>query len=335
MDVQEIYDAALAVINQHNSVVGEGNPGFVSNPEEFINCVKAAGGTSIDRLKRVSHEDILSFLPVGPTGKKATILGKELANLFRGKEETFEATKELRPISAKKADKMTLRELIEAYDPEEPTNPVGKRLQDISKGEKFIVFDNGRVVDVATSLKLLQEIKQGFNGRSNIEVNGEIKEVHALGEIPDNFVEENPLYKNRPLRPDGTCDQTNRSWNGVTLRVRQLIRVAINLGALQDISIERAHDIMDLVMEPNSFDKLAKRYPAAAVEFKKLESLGKLPTLKLVLKGDKEAGRSKNPFEKGQKVEFKRDLSAYTSNRGGHGWTTNLGDTYTAFWKAK
>lgn len=338
MTVQEMFDAALAVVNQHNSVVGQGNPGYL-DPNQFLGCIKAAGGTTAERLKSLAYEDILACMPDAKV--KPILLAKDIAKIFRGKEDTRQ--NEPRPVSAKKADKMTLRELVEAYDPEESENPVGKRLKDISRGEKFIVFASGRSLDVEATLKLLDEVKQGYEGRENIEINCEIKEVHAVGDLPDNFVDENPLYRGRPLRPDGTCDQTNRSWNGVPMRVRQLIRVAMDNGDLKDISFERVHDIMDKVMENDAFPKLTKRYPASAVEFKKLESVGKLPTLKLVLKKDKGAGRSNRPFENAKKVAWiapppdaqLRMLKAKHKFLGNEGRAINLNDadSYTAYYQ--
>ncbi len=309
MSIQEKFDAARALIEQHNVVLGgEQALGYVT-PDNFINCIKLAGGTTEDRLKAMSYEDILQCLPApaNPAGGspiKPVSLAKDIAKIFRGKEDS---THEARPVSAKKAAQMSLRELVEAYDPEESENPVGKRLKEISKGEQFIVFTSGRSVDVETTVKLLEEIKQGHDGRKNINVNGEVKEIHHVGDLPDNLVDENPLYRNRPLRPDGTCDQTNRSWNGIPVAVRQFIRIAMDIGSLKNISFERVHDIMDMLMEGNSVAKLSQRYPDAAVEFKKLENIGKLPTLKLVLKRNKEeAGRSNRPFENPKKVAWGR-----------------------------
>lgn len=347
--LQEKFDAARSLVEQHNVVLGgEGSAGYV-NPDQFINCIKLAGGTTEDRLKAMSYEDILHCLPTpaNPAGGppiKPVGLAKDIAKIFRGKEDS--STHEVRPVSAKKADKMTLRELVEAYDPEESENPVGKRLKDISRNEKFIVFANGRTVDVEATLKLLQELKQGYPGRDSYDLGGDIKEVHRVGDLPDNFVDENPLYRQRPLRPDGTCDQTNRSWNGVPIKVRQLIRVAMDAGALKDISFERVHDIMDMVMDVDAFAKLGKRYPSAVVEFKKLESVGKLPTLKLVLKVEKGAGGSKCPFDNAKKVEWispppdaqqriatARMLKAQAKWQSGNKVNFNDADSYTAYYE--
>jgi len=342
MSLQEKFEAARAVLEQHNAVLGGAEAtdktGQV-DPDKFIQGVKLAGGTTEERLKGFSYEDILQCFPyLAAITIKPVALAKDIAKIFRGKEDGV-STHEARPVSSKKADKMTLLELVQAYDPEESENPVGKRLKDISKGEKFIVFATGRTVDVDTTVKLLQEVKQGYEGRENIEVSGEIREVHAIGALPDNFVEENPLYRGRPLRPDGTCDQTNRSWNGVPMMVRQLIRVALDNNILKDISIERVHDIMDMVVEGNAFDKFAKRYPAAAVEFKKLEGIGKLPTLRLVLNKDKGAGGSKRPFDQAKKVEWvSSQKNANLRHLKAKNWTGNLvnfndADSYTAYYE--
>jgi hypothetical protein len=160
----------------------------------------------------------------------------------------------------------------------------------------------GRTIDVDTTFKLLQEVKQGFDGRKDVDVNGEIKEVHAVGALPDNFVDENPLYKNRPLRPDGMCDQTGRSWEGVPTAVRQFIRVAMSTGELEDINIDKAHAIIDMAVADNAITKLRSRYRKAAIEFDKLQNLGNLPKLKLMLK--KGAGGSSRPFDNAKKVQW-------------------------------
>ncbi len=305
MSLQELYDAAIVVIKEHNSIIGQDNPGYLDQ-DKFLANIKASGGTTVDRLKGMSYEDILNCMPQveNTAGQivRPIAVAKDVAKIFRGKE--TQNANEPKAVSAKKADKMSLRELVEAYDPEDSENAVGKRLKEISKGERFLVFSSGRIVDGDTTLKLLQEVKQGYEGRLSIEVDGEIKEIYSLGDLPDNFVEENPIYKNRPLRPDGTCDQTNRSWNGIDQKVRQLVRVAIDDGALKDLSIEKVHDILDTVMGGDAFNKLSKIYPSAAIAFKKLDSVGKLPTLKLVLNKNKGACKTNRPFDKAKKVSW-------------------------------
>lgn len=298
MSYESKLDAALAVVREHNEAVGEGKPGYV-NPEAFISCVKASGGTNESRLADLSHEDILACIP-GDVQNGVTIkprvLAKQLAQIFRNNKPDAE---EKRPISTKKVEKMTVRELVENFDPEDYSNSIGKRLAEIAKNEPFIVYDNGRVINVEATLKLLLEIKSGYKGREDVDVNGHIKKVYSLGKLPENYADENPLYRDRPLRPDGTCDQTGRSWEGVALSIRQLVRVAMDEGEL-NVNIETAHNILDMVMEADALGKLRKRYRKSAVQFDELSKTGDLPKLKIELASG--GIESKSPFADGKRV---------------------------------
>lgn len=312
MSYNDRIEAAQSAISQHNEAVGgEGKPGFV-NSEAFIQCVKASGGTSEERLADLSHEDLLACMP-DYNGVKPRVLAKEIAGLFRSKQPQ---RPEQRPVTSKKAERMTPRELVEAFDPEDYDNPVGKRLAEISKGQKFLVYSDARIVDVDNTFKILMEIKSGFPGRDDIDVGGSVKKVYRLGELPENYADENPLYRDRPLRPDGTCDQLGRSWEGVPLAVRQLVRVAMDLGEL-NVTHETAHDILDAVLEPDALKKLQKRYRKAAVEFDELAKTGDLPTLKIPLGGAACAG-GPGPFDGGKQVVWGQDPTlpnAYVSNQ--------------------
>ena len=66
-----------------------------------------------------------------------------------------------------------------------------------------------------------------------------------FGDKKKEMVDENPIYAGRPLRPDGTCDQLNRSWEGVPLAIRQIIHIAINDTRELMVSHTAAHDLLD------------------------------------------------------------------------------------------
>lgn len=298
MSVQEKFDLVVSLLNEHNVAIGEGKSGFV-NIDDFISCVKAQGGTKEEYLKNLKYEDIENCLPLikTPNGTiKSTILAKEIAKIFRGKEDS-------KIFSDKKADRMSPKELIESFDPEDFDSPIGKRLNSISRGERFIVYKNGRTIDVEQTFKLLQEIKQGFNGRLTVDVNGKVGvKVYKIGELPDNFADENPIFTNRPLRPDGTCDQTGRSWEGIPLNVRQFICL---LSKSETINFEMAHNLIDIAVSTDAFNKLRGRYRKIAVEFDNLESLGNLPRLKITLSQFKNS-----PFKDGRQVVWEKDTQS-------------------------
>ncbi len=154
---------------------------------------------------------------------------------------------------------------------------------------------------MTTTHKLLTELKFGLKGRSDIVVHNEIKKVFKIGELNDNFADENPLYHNRPLRPDGTCDQTGRSWDGVAKNIRQLVWLAVSSGELV-VNIETAHATLDAVMaEPNvAWSALSKKYRKSALKFATDTEIGTLPNLKISL------GNRENPLKDGKQVIWKR-----------------------------
>lgn len=305
---EDRINSAISILQTHNEAIGkndkgEPNLGYV-NPDEFIGCIKLSGGTNEDRLKSLSYEDILECLPAPKLANGKTIpqvaLAKDLAKAFRGKEEI--ATK--RPIHSRKAETMTLEELVAAFDPEEYASPIAKRLSDIAKENPFIVFSSGRLVDVETTLKLIKEIKAGYPAVATVVSNNQVKQVYKIGELPDALADENPIYHNRPLRPDGSCDQTGRSWDGIPLQVKQLIYLAVKSGELAvnvPNGIKVANDVIDMALAENAFEKMSVLYKKASLNFFKAQTVLSLPTLKIPLKLNNSSGSSLN---QGKKVEF-------------------------------
>lgn len=300
--LQDKYDSALTIIAEHNSALGvtaEHKPEGSIDPEKFISCIKVAGGTSEDRLAKFSWDDILGCMKVDGDVQPKKI-AQEIADVWRGKHEkkSDQSGHAPRPVTAKKAERMTPNELVAAFDPEDYTNPVGKRLSDISRGEAFIVFSSGRIVDTQTTTTLLLELKSGFpEGRKTIKVGNDIKQVYKLGQLPEHYVDENPVYEGRPLRPDGTCDQTNRSWEGVSTDIRQFIRVGILLHVFK-VNMDKAHELLDMALKTDAFTYMRDRHQDVAVEFDKLKKEGNLPTLQVELGspvGDGE-GQQPDPF---------------------------------------
>ncbi len=292
MAYQERLDSAHQVLTEHNDAIGKGNPGFV-DPDEFIDCIKVSGGTNEDRLKRFRYEELLECMPEGKV--KPVVLAKQIAGIFRagGEKETT------KPISAKRASAMQPAELVEVYDAEDPKSPIGKRLKDLSRGQAFIVFD-GQQIDVKATTKLLLEVKAGHDGRDRYKVGDKFVPVYKVGQAPPNMVDENPFYIGRALRPDGTCDQTSRSWDGVDIKVRQLVRLILIHSPISS-DTEGVNNLLDKIMEyrDEAFAKLSDRYPKASEEFGKLDESGGLPTLRVPLK--KESG-SGSPFSGGKEV---------------------------------
>lgn len=281
MDTKELFEVAQALIASHNEAFsGPDDPGFVDEGK-FLSKIKLMGGTTPERLKSLAYEDILKALP-SFEGIQPVALAKDIAKVWRDSVKSGELSPQ-RPVSSKKADKMTLEELVAAFDPEEPTNAVGERLQKMSRGKPFLVYSTGRQVDVERSIVLLKELKGGYEARTHFEG----KKVYAVGNIPDNYANENPLYPGRPLRPDDSCDQLNRSWAGVPKIVRQFVRFALDYEDGIEPSgpggRDRAWDVIDTALLPDAIQRFRSKYPEIAIEFDEAERKGELPNLLIPL----------------------------------------------------
>ena len=301
MSYQTKLEAALSLIEKHNAAIGtnpEGhaNPGQV-NPKEFQELLKAAGFHEESHLSGMSQEEILELLP-SYKNIKPRMLAKDIAKVFRDKAVSLD------PIKAKHVPNMSIPDLVAHLNPEEPSSPVAERLNKIVNNQPFIIFSSGRIVDVENTLKVVNELRSGRPATDFWNVNGQPKKIYSLGELPENFADENPLFHGRPLRSDESCDQSLRSWSGVPQSVRQLIYLAVKSGNI-DVTVKNgmmvAHDVITLAVSADAEKKLRSLYPKVSLEFDKLAETGNLPTLKVALGG----GGNIRPFPEGKKVVWK------------------------------
>ena len=165
MSVQEKLDQARALLEEHNGVVGEASPGYVDT-DKFISCLMASGATSEARLRALSYEEILGCMPE-TDGPKPVVLAKQLANeIFRGggsnEANASGSGGRTKPIGRRKAESMSNRGLVEHFDPERHTTAVGKELKARAKRKRFLVYVEGRQVDVEASVQLLDAVSKGF-----------------------------------------------------------------------------------------------------------------------------------------------------------------------------
>jgi hypothetical protein len=275
---------AEAILTEHFSKVEDAS--YKKDVPTILHKLKEMGATTEDALAECTWEDLVAC-------DVPRLKAKEIASIFRQKPKT-----QSDHVSAKTADRMSYEELLGRYKPEED-NAVSAKLKSLSGGLRFIVFNIDGNVDVTSSTKLLTEIKKGFGERPDaiFSEHGETKRIYAVGEVPAQSVDLNPLYKDRPLRPGEVCDQTGRSWEGIDLHLRQLVHIAAYQTQELQITREKAHDILDvLTTNPNPEAYLRSRYPKASLVFNESQTQDTLPKLKGIFR-PRNTGSGKNPFQ--------------------------------------
>jgi hypothetical protein len=265
MTYQDRLAFAERVIAEHNLTVEESQK---LNWQNIKAALVKIGATSLDALSQCSWEDLQECgIP--------RLIARNIATEFRTKPAGTSF------VSDRMAERMGPEELLARYSPDE-VNAVSVKLKALGKNSKFIVFTPEDAIDVPASLKLLQEIQKGFGQREVYVGNdGRARQIYAIGDKPNNLVDVNPLYAGRVLRPDGTCDQTNRSWEGISTEIRTLLFLAIQTGEVQVTNRDKAHDLMDMAVNDKAEEKIRKRYPKASIKFDELKSRNELPSLKV------------------------------------------------------
>ena len=283
---------ATKLIEEHNTQIE--TPEDQVKVDEFTKKLKKLGGTTEAALKECTWEDLENAgLP--------RILARKVAAQFRTEVKTQLGDGDF--ISDKKAAKMSPMYLLQSYVIGDTDSPVAKRLAEISKGARFLVVDGG-VLNVNESFKILQEIQKGFGDREVVVLDGRPIRPVRIGDKKKEMVDENPIYAGRPLRPDGTCDQLNRSWDGVPLAVRQIIYLAVNDTREVAVTHAVAHDILDKALSVTcggddngkTLEKVFRqRYAKASIRLDELTEEGKVPTLKIAI-GATATGKRNDPF---------------------------------------
>ncbi len=283
-----LYDAIIAsvrsILETHNSRAT--NPEHKVDIDKFFERLSEQGGTTEEALASASWEDIKKCLV-------PDILARQICGVLR--KSPFDNSTSSKYISPKGADKLEIPDLVSVYDARDPENPVGKRLNSLSKGKPFIVFLDDGSVDKAASLKLLNELRDGLPPRDKYIVDGLPREVYAVGQRPDNYAEINPLFPSDVLR-SGECININKSWSSVPLATRQLVYVGRNIGELKINGLKDAIDIHADAILDDGFKKIAAYAPKAALEFRRMQDLGTLPPMKARIGSNAEAPKRNDPF---------------------------------------
>jgi hypothetical protein len=291
MTLQDKLVDARTLLETHNNSL-EGEEGKI-DIESFFTKLRKLGGTSESALSAATWEDLEDCgLP--------RILARRMSGVFREAEKpTEQKVIVVNDDPVKQAEMMTPAELVTKYDHKNPLNPFGKKLKEISSGQRFVVFRGDGTVNVETSQKLLAEILDAYPERNEVIVDGEVHRTYVVGDRPSRYVDEHPLYPGTLLRPDGTSD-TDVNWMSLPLNVRQLLYIAVR--ETHEINMSNTSEI-DLYEKHinQSFVQIARRYKKAAIRYKDLSETNQLPQLKKTL-GNKSQNGPQNPFTTGHKV---------------------------------
>jgi len=225
----------------------------------------------------------------------------------QGSQKTDSVDPEILALNRKYGIRMKLEdvdpsELLANYHPEQPNHPITVALKKRFGDSKVIVFKpDSTIVDIEATSNYIADLAQGYDAMETVESDGALVRLYEVGKIPNQMIEEDPLFEGKPLkRGRSTVNRVN--WSGVSLQIRQRCRIIVDRGELDEN--DRLH-VQDLMRMVNSSDELIalkelkKAYPEADLAYRELAKKNELPKLTLTM--ESASGKKQNPFGVGNR----------------------------------
>jgi|GEM_PF-2213518 len=215
----------------------------------------------------------------------------------KGSSKTESLDPELVALKSKYGIRMKLEdvdpsELLEHYHPEQPNHPITVALRKKFGDKKVVVFKpDSKVIDIDATANYIADLEQGYSEEDTVESDGILVRVYAVGQVPNQMIEEDPLFEGKPLkRGRSTVNRIN--WENINFQARQFCRIIVQMG---DIDVNDRFQVQELVkLATEGATALSKVYPEAHLEYRELTQKSELP--KLMITMESANGKKQDPF---------------------------------------
>lgn len=223
----------------------------------------------------------------------------------KGSDKTDSIDPELVALKTKYGIRMKLEdvepsELLESYHPEQPNHPVTVALKKRFGDKAVVVFKpDSKVIDIEATANYISDLEQGFPEQETTESDGELVRILRVGQIPNQMIEEDPMFEGQPLkRMRSMINRVN--WADIAIDVRQFSRVVVNRG---DIDVNDRFQVQEFMkLAGKGMKELKKMYPEAALEYRELDQKHELPELTISM--EVASSQKQNPFGIGNNRKF-------------------------------
>jgi len=184
-------------------------------------------------------------------------------------------------------------ELLTHYHPERPSHPVTQALKKRFGRQNVIIFKpDSKTVDVDETANYMADLEQGYPEQDTVESDGVLVRVYPVGQVPNQMVDEDPLFPGQPLKRERSI--INRvNWNNIDEETRKFCRIVVDNDEIDVNNKLEVRQFMRLVSK--GIKELASTYPEVDLEYRELKQKDELPKLHLSLEEINGNGTN-NPF---------------------------------------
>ena len=199
-----------------------------------------------------------------------------------------------------KAEDVNPTELLEHYHPEQPNHIITTTLKKKFGDKNIIVFKpDSKVIDIEATSNYIADLEQGFPEQETVESDGMLVRLYAVGQVPNQMIEEDPLFEGSPLKR-GRSIVNRVNWTDIGMPVRQFCRI---IAQRDDFNVDDRLHVQELLrLAQEGTIALRKAYPDADLEYREMAQKNELP--KLMLTMESANGKKQNPFNVGNNRKF-------------------------------
>jgi len=180
--------------------------------------------------------------------------------------------------------------LVQYLDPLNPSDRITRELKSRFPTAPVLVFDPGtKTLNIAQTVALMKRIERGGSAMPVVMVNGSLVRPLPIGENPDQFVDEDPLFPGETLE-NGISVKNFIDWSKTSIEVRQFCRILLDRSSLKPQDEPQMAELQKTL--EHGLTALRSVYKTTDLEFREQEAAGTLPKLRVKLNGK----RPNNPF---------------------------------------
>lgn len=188
-------------------------------------------------------------------------------------------------------------ELLEHYHPEQLNHPITVTLRKRFGDKKVIVFKpDSKTINTEATANYIADLEQGFPEQETIESDGVLVRIYSVGQVPNQMIEEDPLFEGSPLKR-GRSIVNRINWTDIPLSVRQFCRLLSQNKEVDFNDKLRVKEIMSIIQK--GIDELSKIFPETHLEYRELSQKNELPKLTMTM--EEGNGKKQNPFNVGNR----------------------------------
>lgn len=172
-------------------------------------------------------------------------------------------------------------ELLGYYHPEQPNHPVSTALKKKFGNKPIIVFKpDSKKVDIEETSNYISDLEQGYPEQETVEVDGVLVRIYSVGQVPNEMVDEDPLFPGQPLKR-GRSIVNRINWATVPEEARKFCRIIVEMDEIDTGDKFAIRELLKLASRDIS--ELRKIYPDVDLEYRERKQKDELPKLHLSL----------------------------------------------------